>query len=52
MLVITLRPHDYVAIGKDIKIYNNNADPMRIGIDAPREVDIVRADAKNKSRKK
>lgn len=50
MLVITIRPHSYVSIGDDIKIYNTQDEQIRVGIDAPRNIPVLREDAKVKVR--
>ena len=45
MLVVTLREGDYVMIGDNIKVhYNrpNGKDQLAIGIEAPKEVEIIR----------
>jgi carbon storage regulator len=50
MLVLTRRPQDEFLIGKDIRVQvvSVRGDLVRIGIDAPRSVPIVRTDARNK----
>lgn len=51
MLALTIRVNGSLAIGDDITIYNKGDEPIRIAIDAPREIEIVRGDAKVKTSK-
>jgi len=46
MLVITRKPGDWFQIGDDVKVYflDNRGNQMRIGIDAPRDVKILRGE--------
>ena len=54
MLVLTRGEGDEILIGDNIRILVvevRSAGQVRIGIDAPRDVQIVRPDAKNKKPK-
>ena len=46
MLVVGRKPGEYVMIGKDIRVQVVKADNgnLRLAIDAPREVSIVRGE--------
>ena len=53
MLVLTRRPGQETKIGDNIvvKILKVEGNSVRLGIEAPRDVDILRDDAKIKHRK-
>jgi len=57
MLILTMDPGDeYIQIGNDIRIYfkgnsGYNHNQIRIGIDAPKHIRIIRSDAINKNPK-
>ncbi len=51
MLVLTIRRNGCVSIGDDITIHNKNDFSIRVAIQAPRELDVVREDAKIKAPK-
>ena len=46
MLVLGMRPNDYILIGDDImvKVVKSSGDNIRLAIDAPKDVPIVRGD--------
>ena len=46
MLVITRKPGQFLQIGDDIRIYfcELNRGQMKIGIDAPRDINIARGE--------
>jgi carbon storage regulator len=46
MLVITRKPGQFLQIGDDIRIYfyEFNRGQMKIGIDAPRDINIARGE--------
>ena len=48
MLCLTLHPGQRVGVGQDIVIMNCGRGRMRIGIEAPQEVAVVRENAKVK----
>jgi carbon storage regulator CsrA len=48
VLVLTLRSDGCISIGDHIKIYNGEDYAVRIAIDAPREINISREEAKEK----
>jgi len=50
MLILTRRPQEAIHIGDDIKItvLSTKGNQVRIGIDAPKDVDIKRDDMKKK----
>jgi carbon storage regulator CsrA len=52
MLMLTIRPKGYVLIGDNIKIFNPEDHQIRVGFEAPREIPIVREEAKDKYPKK
>lgn len=54
MLVITRKIGTSVNIGKDIKIHflSRNGEQFRIGIDAPKDILILRSELQNKKREK
>ena len=43
MLALTLKPDEYVLIGNDIKVINIGGSTVRLGVEAPLELDIDRA---------
>lgn len=53
MLVITQQPDDSFTIGDDIevKILSVKGNQVRVGIDAPKSIPILRTDAKCRSPK-
>jgi len=51
MLVISLKVNEWVHIGDDIKVCNNTDVPIKLAIDAPRKIPIVRESAKLKEPK-
>jgi len=51
MLKITIRAHGSLTIGEDITIYNSHDFAVRLAIDAPRDIAILREDAKDKQPK-
>jgi carbon storage regulator len=46
MLVLTRKPGDFVQIGDDIRVhfFGVVGNQMKIGIDAPRDIDIARGE--------
>lgn len=52
MLKLAIKHGEHVQIGDNIKIYNDDEyeRQIRIAIDAPREIEIVRSDAKTKEK--
>lgn len=46
MLALSIKPGQFVTIGPDIKICNNQQETIRIAIDAPRDLKIERSDMK------
>ena len=46
MLVLGMRPNDYILIGDDImvKVIKSSGDNIRLAIDAPKDVPVVRGD--------
>ena len=49
MLILSRKPNESIRIGDDIKIYimpnpNKNSQNVRIGIDAPREIKVLRSE--------
>ncbi len=53
MLVISVKEGHSVSIGDDVTIYVTRMEPgrVRLGIDAPEEIQIVRSDARDTSPK-
>lgn len=51
MLKISLRANGSVTIGDNIKIYNGEDFAVRIAIDAPKDIPILRDEAKTKQKK-
>lgn len=47
-LVVTLTPGEFVQIGPGIKIYNRETHNVKIAIEAPKDVDILRESAKHR----
>ena len=43
LLALTLKPDEYVLIGNDIKVINIGGSTVRLGVEAPLELDIDRA---------
>ena len=43
MLALTLKPDEYVLIGNDIKVKNIGGSDVRLGFEAPIELEIDRA---------
>lgn len=54
MLVLGMKPEDYVLIGDDIivKVIKTSKDDLRLGIDAPKNVPIVRGNVYERNMKK
>jgi sRNA-binding carbon storage regulator CsrA len=50
MLVLTLKPGKHIQIGPDtfIRLADNHGSPVKLVIDAPRRVEIVRSDAQHR----
>jgi carbon storage regulator len=46
MLVLGMRPNDYILIGDDImvKVIKSSGDNIRLAIEAPKDVPVVRGD--------
>ena len=53
MLVLGRRPGEYVRIGKDImvKVVRSEEGDLRLAIDAPKEINIVRGEIYEKQQK-
>lgn len=49
MLVIQLKANECVSIGDDIKLWNRETHMVKVAIEAPREIAIVRETAKDKT---
>jgi carbon storage regulator len=54
MLVLGMKPEDYVLIGDDIivKVIKTSKDDLRLGIDAPKDIPIVRGNVYERDMKK
>ena len=49
MLTLTIPAgDDYIQIGDNIKIYSRNISQIRIAIDAPKDIRIIRSNANKK----
>lgn len=51
MLVLSLKPNERVTIGPDIEIWNREEVQIKLAIEAPKQLSILRDSAKTKVKK-
>lgn len=51
MLVISLKPNERVTIGPDVQLWNREEVQVRLAIEAPKDMIILRDTAKTKVKK-